>query len=282
MCPMRNWIALLCTVAVPGLAAAGEVEITARAGQTFPFYEQSFRFDPGPLLLPALPGVTVTPVQDQRVDGRGGLALGGGLTWYAREHFGVEWRIDATDLRMRTQDAVVHLRVDLSPLLPVISTDLSIPSTVQVDRPKPLSLNLRARTRGSFKAHVSAGLSYLPSLGFSIRSALETTGPTFFGFPLQLARLAVRADAHPDGEGESRFGFNAGAGAQWPVAGRLSLEVDGRYFRFARQTLTWTGEPGMALSPAEQELLLETLRGLGPVRFNPTFFQVTGGLSVRF
>ena len=280
MSAMRNWIVALCLASPPGLATAGDVEIAARAGQAFPFYQQSFRFDPGPLLLPALPGVSVDPVQDLRIDARGGLTVGGGLAWYPRDHFGVEWRVDSVDLKARAQEAVVHVRVDLAPLLPLIATDLSIPSTVQVDRPKPLSLNLRARTRGSFQAHASAGLSYLPSLGASIRSALQTTGPTFFGFPLQLARLAVRAEARP--EGESRFGFNAGGGFQWPMLRRLSMEVDGRYFRFARQTLNWTGEPGLTLSPTEQLLLQQTLASLGPVRFTPTFFQVTGGLSLRF
>lgn len=279
---MRFWIAVLCAAAAPGLAAAGDVEIAGRAGRVFPFYEQSFRFDPGPLLLSSLPGVSVQPVQDLRLDGRGALAFGGGITWYPSRSLGVEWRVDAADLDVRTRDAIVHLRVDLFPLLPSISTDLAIPTRADVERLKPISLNLKARTRGRFRAHASGGLSYLPSLRFSAHAALQASGPSLLGFPLQLARLAVRAEANPNGEGESRFGFNAGAGAQWPLVGRLSAEVDGRYFRFDRQTLGWSGEPGLVLTPIEEQLLRDTLNRLGPVRFNPTFFQLTGGLNLRF
>jgi hypothetical protein len=123
-------------------------------------------------------------------------------------------------------------------------------------------------------------VSYLPSLRFSVRSAIRTAGPLRLSLPL--AELVVRAEAQPGGEGESRFGFNAGVGFAWPVSGRLSLEVDARYFRFRRQTLAWTADPGVALSAVEQRLMRELLVNLGPVRFNPEFFQATGGLSLRF
>src|SRR6185295_7592420 len=74
---MRLPIVVFCITASPALAAAGQVEAAVRAGQVVPFYSQSFHFDPGPFLHSTFPGVVVEPVQDLRLEGRGGLALGG-------------------------------------------------------------------------------------------------------------------------------------------------------------------------------------------------------------
>lgn len=277
---MRLWIAVLCTAVWPALASAGEVAATVRAGQVFPFYEQTVHFDPGPFLRSTFPGVIVDPVQDLRLEGRGGLALGGGLTWYAAGGVGLEARIDTADVSVRSVDAVVRLRLPLPPPLPSLSTDVTIPATADLQRLRPMSLNVAARTSGNVKLHVSGGVSYLPSLRFSVRSDIQTTGPLLANLPV--AHLVVRAEAQPGRQGEGRLGFNAGAGFAWPLSGRLSLEVDARYFRFRPQTLAWTADPGVPLTPVEQQLMRELLVTLAPVSFNPEFFQATGGLSLRF
>lgn len=280
---MRSLIAVICLVIAPGVASAGDFEIAVRAGQVFPFYEQSFRFDPGPFLRATFPGVSVEPVQDLRLEGRGGLAFGGGFTWYPSDHVGLEARVDTADLSVRAQDARVSVRIPLPPPLPSISTDVEIPATIELQRVRPLSLNLKARTAGRFKAYASAGVSYLPSLRFSIHSTFRTSTPILLGAPLDLADLAVRAEARPGGEGQGgRVGFNAGGGVEWPLGGHIFAEVDARYFRFKEQTLSWSGEPGLVLSPIEQQLLRELLNTLGEGRFNPNFFQLAGGLSIRF
>jgi opacity protein-like surface antigen len=277
---MRLGIAVLCAAVLPALAAAGEVEATVRAGQVFPFYKQTVHFDPGPFLRSTFPGVIVDPVQDLRLEGRGGLALGGGLTWYAAGGVGLQARIDTADVSVTSIDAIVRVRLPLPPPLPTFSTDLTIPATADLQRLRPVSLNLAARTSGNVKVHVSGGVSYLPALRFSVRSEIQAADPLLAGLPL--ARLTVRAEAEPGGQGEGRLGFNAGAGFGWPLSGRLSLEVDARYFRFRRQTLAWTADPGVALTPVEQQLMRQLLDTLGPVTFNPEFFQATGGLTVRF
>lgn len=279
---MRGWIVALTAAVAPGPASAGGIEIAARGGQVFPFYEQSFRFDPGPFLRATFPGVSVEPIQDLRLEGRGGLALGGGVTWYVSDNFGFEARVDTADLSVQARDASVNVRIPLPAPLPSISTDVEIPATVEMERVRPLSLNVKARTPGRLKVYASAGVSYLPSLSFSVRSTFRTSTPILLGAPLDLAHLAVRADARPEGEGQRRIGFNAGGGVEWPLGGRVSAEVDARYFRFEEQTLTWSGEPGLVLSPIEQQLLRELLNTLGEGRFNPNFFQVAGGLSIRF
>jgi len=277
--PMRLWIAVVCAAASPALAAAGEVEVAVRAGQVFPFYKQSLHFDPGPFLRATFPSIVVEPVQDLRLEGRGGLALGGGLTWFPAGGFGVEARIDTADVSVTSIDALVRLRLPLPSPLPPLSSDVAIPATADLERLRPLSLNLAARTPGRAKLRVSGGVSYLPALRFSVRSDIHASGPLA---GLALAKLVVRAEAQPGGQGESRFGFDAGAGVTWPLSGALSLEVDARYFRFRRQTLAWTADPGVALTPIEQQLMRELLVTLGPVTFNPEFFEATGGLTLRF
>jgi opacity protein-like surface antigen len=276
---MRLWIAVLCAAVSP-LASAGEIEATVRAGQVFPFYEQTVHFDPGPFLRSTFPGVIVDPVQDLTLEGRGGLALGGGLTWYAAGGVGLQARIDTADVSVRSIDAIVNVRLPLGPLLPSLSTDIRIPATADLQRLRPVSLNVAARTSGRVKVHVSSGASYLPALRLSVRSDIQAAAPLLANLPR--AQLVVRAEAQPGGEGEGRLGFNAGAGLAWPLSGRLSLEVDARYFRFRRQTLAWTADPGVPLTAVEQQLMRELLVALAPVRFNPEFFQATGGLSIRF
>src|SRR5215468_4170385 len=91
---MRLAIAVLCAAAAPAAAAGGELEATVRVGQVVPFYEQSLHLDPGPFLQQTFPGITAQSVQDLRLEGHGGLALGGGLTWYVTGAFGFEARVD--------------------------------------------------------------------------------------------------------------------------------------------------------------------------------------------
>jgi opacity protein-like surface antigen len=277
---MRLQIAVACVVMSPASAAAGELEAAVRAGQVFPFYEQTVRFDPGPFLRSTFPGVIVEPVQDLRLEGRGGLALGVGLTWYAAAGVGLEARVDTADVSVRSVDAIVRVRLPLPPPLPTLSTDVTIPATADLQRLRPVSLNLAARTSGNVKVRVSGGISYLPSLRFAVRSDIQTSGTLLASLPV--ARLVVRAEAQPGGRGEGRLGFDAGAGLGWPLSGRLSLEVEARYFRFRRQTLAWSADPGVPLTPVEQQLMRGLLDTLAPVRFNPEFFQATGGLSIRF
>jgi len=278
---MRLAIAVLCAAAAPAAAAGGELEATVRVGQVVPFYEQSLHLDPGPFLQQTFPGITAQSVQDLRLEGHGGLALGGGLTWYVTGAFGFEARVDTADLSVSADDAVVRLRVPLFPPLPPLTTDVVIAAQTDLERPTPLSLNLKARTGGAFRVYVSGGVSYLPSLRFTVHAAFRTAAP-ILGVPIDLARLSLRGEALPEGEGQGRLGFNAGGGFTWPLGGHLALEADARYFGFKEQTLVWSSEPGVTLNPVEQQLVRQLLDSLGDTKFNPNYFQATAGLSIRF
>lgn len=277
---MRLGIAALCAVAWPAAAAAGEVEAAVRAGQVVPFYSQSFHFDPGRFLGSTFPGIAVVPVQDLRLEGRGGLALGGGLTWFVAGGLGIEGRVDTADVSVTSTEAIVNVRVPLPAPLPALSSDVRIPATADLERLRVLSLNLAARTPGAIRLRLSGGLSYLPSLRFSVSSSIQAESGLLSALPL--AQIVLRAETEPGGDAESRLGFNAGGGLALPLSKRVSLDVEARYYRFRRRTLAWAVDPGVTLSPFEQRIARDLLATLGPVRFNLEFFQATAGLSISF
>jgi hypothetical protein len=193
---------------------------------------------------------------------------------------GVEGRVDTADVSVTSMDGVVNVRLPLPAPLPVLSSDVRIPATADLERLRVLSLNLAARTPGRIRLRVSGGASYLPSLRFSVSSSIQAEGRLLSALPL--AQIVLRAEAAPEGEGERWLGFNAGGGLALPLSSRVSLEVEARYFRFRRQTLAWAVDPGVTLSPFEQQIARDLLAALGPVSFNPEFFQATAGLSLRF
>ena len=280
---MRVSVVLLAVGLVPVAVSAGELELTGHLGSVFPFYEQSFEFDPGN--LPGLPpGVTVEQQDILHLDGKGGLALGAGVSWQFTPWLGVEGRVDTADVSVEITGARYLIGVDLPSPLPDLSNELVLGGgDADLHRLYPLSLNLRARTSGRTRVGVSAGLSYLPSFSFVIvqRATFRPLEP--LPLPAAEATVTLAAEALPEDEGEGRLGANAGLFVQVGLSERLALVAEGRYFHFRRQTLTW-GLPEIDPSlPALGEALVEEIAGqLEPVDFNPTFFQVTAGLSVRF
>jgi len=59
--------------------------------------------------------------------------------------------------------------------------------------------------------------------------------------------------------------------------------ADGRYFHFRRQTLFWGNPEIEPRLPVVEQTIVEEIAGrLDPAEFNPTFFQLTAGLALRF
>jgi hypothetical protein len=278
---LRGLVVALCLA--PVAAGAGELEITGAAGSIFPFYSQTFDFDPGQIGgLP--PGTSVQHQGTFTLDAHGGLALGLAASWQFSPWIGLEGRLDTADVRVRTTGATFTLRADLPPPLPDLLSQLELGGGVaDLRRLYPVSLNLRARSGGRTRAGVSAGVSYLPAFRFSItqQAAFHVVVP--FPSPTAQARVTLDAEALPEDRDQGRVGFNAGAFLQVGLGGRLAVTADARYFRFRRQTLTW-GRPRIEPAlPVLGETIVEAIGGgLDPAEFNPTFFQLTAGLSLRF
>jgi hypothetical protein len=278
----------LFTVVALGPAAvhAGGFEASLRLGQAFPFYEQTFRYDAG-ALLPSIAGLRVDQSGVFSLNGSGGLALGASLAYAFNDHAGVELRLDTADVRVRTEGARYRVRADLPPPLPDLDTEVDLAhGTVDLERLRPLSLNLLARTGGARRqAFVSAGASYLPGFRLEVRQDIGLTLPRLFSGrgTLDLAQVTLAAEALPEEEGEGRLGLNGGAGLALAVGSRAWITVEGRYFHFQRQTLGWARPRGTGVLPALEEAIVgQVTEALAPVKFSPRFFHAAAGVALRF
>lgn len=277
---LRTAVLAMAAVTAAARAEAGDWEASAWAGPTFPFYEQSFRFDPGPITGPG--GVVIEEAGVFRLDGTGGISLGASLAYHPRPAFGIEARIDTADVDVTTGGATYDIRATLPPPFPSVSTTVAFTEGEgDLERLRPLSLNLRLRSTGEVAVFASGGISYLPGFRFVIRQPVEASigdGPLF-----PVGEVSLPAEALPEEETDGRWGWNAGGGLQWHAAPRVRLLLEGRYFYFQRQTLFW-GEPEGAggLGAVERDLVREITSRLDPVRFNPTFFQATAGVALAF
>lgn len=260
--------------------SASDWELALHGGPTFPFYMQSIDFDPGAVSGPA--GAVIRQEGVYRLDGRGGLALGGALSFHPHRVVGLELRLDTADVNVRTGGARYRVRVGLPPPLGTLATELAFTEGEgDLERLRPVSLNLRLRSPGATRVTASGGISYLPAFRFAIRQPIEASlgdGPQF-----EVGQIVVPAEALPAQEGDGRWGLNGGVGIQRRVGARLRIQADARYFRFQRQTLYW-GEPQGtgALTALQGQIVREITSRLDPVRFNPTFFQATAGIALSF
>ena len=274
---------MIASCLVPLSAAAGELELGAHIGPTFPFYKQAFEFDPG--VLAGLPANVSVQQQDTfRLDARGGLALGASASWQFSPWLGLEGRLDTADVRVRITGARYLIRVDLPTPLPDLASELDLSSgDADLHRIHSVSLNLRARTAGRTRVGASAGLSYLPSFRFVIAQGVRLQPREPLPLPATTARVTLPAEALPAQKDQGRLGFNAGAFVQVGVGERLALVADGRYFHFRRQTLFWGNPEIEPRLPVVEQTIVEEIAGrLDPAEFNPTFFQLTAGLALRF
>ncbi len=264
------------------MTAAG-FEVGVHGGQVAPFYQQSFNWGPGTLAT-GIPGTDVRQQGVFTLDARGGSALGGSASLYLLPALGLEARLDTLDVEVRVTSARFDVHADLPAPLPDLDTTLNLDAgTVDLERLRTVSLNLRLKTPGPLGVSLSGGVSYLPTLSLSVSQpmALGVTGVS--GGQLQIATLAMRAEARPGTEGDrSRLGLNAGLGLRLALGSHLVVSAEGRYFVFQKHRLTWSSSAERPLTPLEEALRDATLASLNAVEFNPQCAQATVGLAVVF
>jgi hypothetical protein len=277
---------LLATFLVAGLArgaAADGWEITVTAGKVFPLYNQMFEYDPG-ALVPPVAGATLEQQGVFTLDARGALAVNFALARDLARHVAVEARLDTADVTVDTIGARYRLRVNLPAPLPPLSTDVDLGTgDVDLKRLRPLSLNLKLQTGSRARVSVSGGVSWLPKLEFVVN---ETIGANLSGLgrliSLDVAQVALRAEALPSESGQGRWGGNAGLALE-VRAGPALFVAEGRYFRFQKQTLQWgRAQTSGVLATIPEDLVRQIESRLEPVVFNPAFFHASLGLALRF
>jgi hypothetical protein len=280
----RLLLALIAALAAPSAGAEGW-EVALTAGRVIPFYDQTFEYDPGALASP-IPGATIEQRGVFRLDATGGLALNLSIARDLGRHVAVEARVDTADVSVTTMGARYRLRVNLPAPLPPLSTDLDLGTgTVDLERLRPVSLGLRLQGGRRPRVAVSGGVSWLPAVRFTAAQSIGLGLPNLRGgtIGLDVARVGLTAEAQPAEEGQGRWGVNGGLAVSLPVGGRVSLVLDGRIFRFQKQTLTWGRAEGQgALSAVQEALAREIESRLEPIVFNPAFFHASLGFAVAF
>jgi hypothetical protein len=278
---MRKALALLLAVlAAPALAGAGELELTGYGGYTFPFYKQTFEYDPGPVTVP-IPGVTVEQGGSFALEASGGPAFAGGVAFYVTGGFGFEVRYDHADITVDTQASSYTVRVGLpAPLDPVVASLALAQGTADLKAAAPFSLNLKLRTPGSVRLTVSGGASRLGDLEFTVQ---QTVGLGVIAFNLdqsniQVGTIGVKGTA----VAESSWGGNLGLGLQIPLGEHGALVLEGRGFYFPKRAVEWEPVVDRPLSAIELALLARLQERLPPVEFEPWWVQATVGFALRF
>jgi hypothetical protein len=262
-------------------ACAATLEIAGYAGLSLPFYEQTFTVS----LVPpanALPGVALRQERPLSLNARSGLVLAGGATVYFGGVLGIEARYDSATVDI-TSDPPLY-SVTLSRPLPNLQFTLEpAPTVITVSSLTPVSLNLKLRTPGPLGLFFSGGVSYLPDFQLAVRQKLDVS---IAGIPLppgvDLGSLSASAVTRPEDPENGRLGGNVGLGLQIKLGEHVALVGEGRAFFFPKQILTWSvsQQRGLVTLPSEVTTALE--QQLEPIRFNPAYFHLVGGLAFTF
>jgi hypothetical protein len=278
---LASSLVVACVAAAP--AGAGDrVEIAFHAGFTFPFYSQTFTYDPGAVTVP-IPDVSVQQSGQFQLNASGGPAFAGGITFYATSGLGFEFRVDHADVTLDTQGGSYNVRVGLpAPLDPVVANLSLSQGTADVNAVSPLSFNLKLRSGGKVRLMTSFGASRLGNLELTLTQSvgLGVIGFDFAQGSAQIATLGLKASAV--GETGSSWGGNLGIGVQIPIGEHAAFLIEGRGFYFPKRTVEWQPVLDRPLTDIEKTLLDRVLQRLDPVEFEPWWVQATIGIAVRF
>lgn len=270
--------------AAPLSALAGErLEITGFAGYTFPFYSQTFTYDPGAVSVP-IPGVSVEQSGEFEARASGGPAFGAAFVLYATDGVGFEVRYDRADVTLETRGASYAVRLGLpAPLDPVVANLSLSEGEADLEPLAPWSFNLKLRGgSGGLRFTSSLGASRLGGLTMTLQQSigLGVIGLDVPANSVEIATLALRATAA--GETGSSWGANLGLGFQIPIGERVAFALEARGFYFPKRTVEWEPVLDRPLSDVEKLLLERALERLDPLEFEPWWVQASFGLSIRF
>lgn len=265
----RKLVVAACVAAgVLGAASrvsAQGVDVTLFTGRAFPTYDERLTLRPG---APSLPGVEINPALSPTLSADGGSVFGIALAVEAGI-FGIEGRLDATDVGLEFTGARYDLRGTQPPFQNLSASVIAAAGRFDADRISLLSLNARVRTPGPIGLVVSGGLSYLPDIRLtgSVPIGIHASG---ISLPVADADLVLRAT--PD-QSEHRVGVNGGAGLR--LGGRVALMAEARVFYFREFELRFATDDG-------PELLDQLLTGLPAVSFTPVFVNAQVGVVFKF
>ncbi len=261
---------------------ASDFEISGFVGLSAPTYSQTFSYQPPP--PPTVSGVRIEQRGTFDLKASGGMAFGGAVAFFPVPAVGIEARLDTADMTLETENASYVVGVSLPQPIGNVSTQVDLPpAQVDLERPRPVSLNVRLRVPGTVSVGLSGGVSYLPSLKARVVQPLAITSSVLdlVGGQIGVGEVPVVATADPTVEG-SRVGGNLGLGLAFRIGETVAIAVEARGFYFKEHRLTWSRADNQPLNAVEEIVVEEALRALPVVEFKPIFFNVTAGLTLRF
>jgi len=264
--------AVLVVASAAATTEASGFEVALFTGPTIATYKQSFSFTSGsPQVQLARLDVKDSPT----IEAEGGIAYGLAATFFLSNTFGLEGRLDSVDIDLQSfgGNYTLVLGPPGSPVstLPVTLGD----GQTDLQRVKPLSLNLRFQSQGRVSLGLSGGISYMPAAEITATPTL-TVANLNASFPISLTATPVNP------EQSHHMGFNGGLTIQIRIAGGFSVLAEGRGFTFKRSELKWQSKETGALSATEKALLDSIAAQLEIPEYTPGFWTVRGGLAFRF
>jgi hypothetical protein len=247
-------------------ATAQGVDLTVFVGRAYPIYDERLTLRPS---SPSFPGVDISVAGSPVLRAQGGAVFGAAFA-FELGVFGIEGRLDATEVGLDFTGAQYDLRGTQPPFEDLTATILASAGRFDADRISLLSLNARIRTPGPVGVVASGGLSYLPDIRITGTLPLTLQAPGLPVLPGFNPGLTLRATP---GQSEHRYGVNGGAGVR--VGGRVAIMAEARAFYFREYELRFGIDDG-------QELLEDLLAGVAPVRFRPIFVNAQVGVVFRF
>lgn len=277
----RGWVCVGLLAIGAGARAEDRFEVTLLGGWTAPAVTERTVFESN-VAPPDVPGTSFAQEGDYVLSGRGSVAFGGSVAYFFNDTFGIEARLDSINFAVGVEGPVITGTTPLPPPLPALTTTLDLSEgEVNVDRLYPLSFDVKARTGGRLRFAGSAGVSFLPKFSFTaVQRETFGVGSSLTG-NLPLATVAVSAEAAADIPASKRFGFNGGAGLEASLSERVSFVAEARVFSFPKQSLAWRNAT-VAGTRLEEELQEELRTELGVLELDLKYFQVSGGLAIRF
>ncbi|MEO8499672.1 MAG: hypothetical protein ABI565_02065 [Vicinamibacteria bacterium] len=265
-------VLLVAMAATAGRVEAAGFEVAVLSGPAIATYKQTLTFSSGsPQFQLARLNVKDSPT----LDAKGGLAFGLAGTFFLSDSFGLEARIDSVDVDLHSFGG--NYTLELGPPGSPVST---IPVTLgdaqtDLQRVRPLSLNLRFQSQGRVGVGVSGGVSYLPKVELDALPTLNVANLNA-SFPISLTATPVNPDQ------TRHLGFNAGLTIRIKVAAGFALLGEARGFAFKRSELKWQSQQTGALSTVEKALLTGIASQLDIPQFTPGFWTARAGLAFRF
>lgn len=249
-------VALALLAFAPGEARAQRFEVAVQAGPAIPTYKQSFTLSGG---SPQLSLVRLA--RDPSIEAENGFGLGGSAALYLLGPLGIEARLDSIDVDLRSFGGAYQIQTGGGAVTVV---DVGS-STTDLERIRPVSLNLRLQGGSRVSLGVSLGLSTVTSA--SVASTRATTAPPAI-------------EARPSQE--RIWGVNGGLSLRVKIKEPVAVFGEARGFAFRKSDWTWTVDarnlpPGLSLQAANA-----IAAALDPPSYTPGFWTGSVGVALRF